>query len=141
MLHCLDEFGNLKLKAIIDWQGVSTLPPGLDLSRLLMGCLSAHERRERGLEMLKLYHETFNQVLGKELFSFQELQDSYNLYYPMMAMALLPLVSSLAENSQVSEVEKAQIRFKTETKLVAMMEDLIEVHEYNLKHFPEILKG
>ncbi|CCD68596.3 CHK kinase-like domain-containing protein [Caenorhabditis elegans] len=140
MLHCLDEFGNLKLKAIIDWQGVSTLPPGLDLSRLLMGCLSAHERRERGLEMLKLYHETFNQVLGKELFSFQELQDSYNLYYPMMAMLLLPIVSSFLDNSPISEVEKSQARIKNQKNMIAMMEDLIEVHDYNMKNHPDFLK-
>ncbi|KAF1750725.1 hypothetical protein GCK72_017276 [Caenorhabditis remanei] len=140
MLHSLGEDGKLKLEAIIDWQAVSTLPPGMDLSRLLMGCLSAEDRRVRGDEMLKIYYETFKEVLGKELFSFEELQNSYSLYFPMMAMALLPLVISFLDNSQISNEEKSEAREKTVLKLVAMMEDLIDVHDYNMENFGEFLK-
>ncbi|CAL2045716.1 unnamed protein product [Caenorhabditis brenneri] len=141
MLLTSDSSGKLKLEAIIDWQAVSTLPPGMDLSRLLMGCLSAQDRRDRGDELLKLYHETFVNVLGKELFSFQEVQDSYSLYYPMMAIALLPLVITFLDNSKaISDEEKVSAREKTVLKLVAMMEDLIDVHDYNLRTFPEFLQ-
>ncbi|CAH2188769.1 CHK kinase-like domain-containing protein [Caenorhabditis elegans] len=140
MLHCLDEHGNLVLKAIIDWQGVSMLPPGLDLARLLMGCLTAYERRERGAELLMLYHQTFTGIVGEELFSLEELQDSYNLYYPIMTLTLVPMVSSLFENSEMSEVEKTQARLKTEGKLFALLEDLVKVHEQNVKKFPDFLK-
>lgn len=141
MLLTSDKNGNLKLEAIIDWQTVSTLPPGMDLSRLLMGCLSAQDRRDRGEELLKLYHETFNNVHGKELFSFQELQDSYSLYFPMMAIALLPLIITFLDNSKaIPDEEKANAREKTVLKLVAMMEDLIDVHDYNLRNYPDFLK-
>uniref|UniRef100_A0A1I7U7Y2 CHK domain-containing protein n=1 Tax=Caenorhabditis tropicalis TaxID=1561998 RepID=A0A1I7U7Y2_9PELO len=141
MLLTNNKEGKLKLEAIIDWQAVATLSSGLDLSRLLMGCLNAEDRRNRGNELLKLYHETFTNVLGKELFSFQELQDSYNLYFPMMAIALLPMAITFLENSgTIPDEEKANVREKTLSKMVAMMEDLIEVHEYNLKNYPEFLR-
>lgn len=73
------------------------------------------------------------------IFNFQ-LQDSYNLYYPIMTLTLVPMVSSLFENSEMSEVEKTQARLKTEGKLFALLEDLVKVHEQNVKKFPDFLK-
>lgn len=40
VLFSLDPQNKLKLEAIIDWQCVSRMPPGLDTARLLLGCLS-----------------------------------------------------------------------------------------------------
>uniref|UniRef100_A0A1I7TAU6 CHK domain-containing protein n=1 Tax=Caenorhabditis tropicalis TaxID=1561998 RepID=A0A1I7TAU6_9PELO len=73
ILYGTEANGKLKLKAIIDWQALSLLPPGFDMARLFIGSLSIEDRRNRAVELLKIYHETFSSVLGRELFSFQQV--------------------------------------------------------------------
>uniref|UniRef100_A0A1I7U7Y3 CHK domain-containing protein n=1 Tax=Caenorhabditis tropicalis TaxID=1561998 RepID=A0A1I7U7Y3_9PELO len=141
VIHSLNEDGTLKLEAMIDWQGVSRMPPGLDLSRLLLGCLSLEDRRTRGTEILNCYYETFTKVHGKELFTFQELQDCYNLFAPMMAMLLLPDMHSFIDNNtRVSEEMKVIVRKDTTKKMRAIMDDILEIHEYNLEHYPDFMR-
>lgn len=140
IMFTLDNSKKLKLEAIIDWQSVSRIPPGIDLSRIMLGCLSAQERRERGTELLKLYHETYAKVFGKELFTFQELQDSYNLYAPMMAMLILPSLSSFLDSAQISKEEKAAAAEEVNLKEVAMIEDILDIHESNLKKFSSFME-
>ncbi|KAF1752741.1 hypothetical protein GCK72_019296 [Caenorhabditis remanei] len=129
VIHSMGEDGKLKLEAMIDWQGVSRMPPGLDLSRLLLMCLSGKDRRQKGNEIIKCYYETFTKVYGKELLSLQELQDSYKLYAPMTAMMLLPDINSFIESSGVSEEEKDEARKESKKNMVAMMEDILDIHE------------
>ncbi|CAI2354476.1 unnamed protein product [Caenorhabditis sp. 36 PRJEB53466] len=140
MIHTLDGNGKLQLKAIIDWQALSRLPAGLDLSRLLLGCLSTEDRRERGVELLKLYHETFTLTLGKELFSFQEVYDSYQLYLPMMSIMVLPGIVTFFESTDLPESEKAEQRKEVMAKAIGLLEDTLKAHDYNLKHFSEFLQ-
>ncbi|CAL2045714.1 unnamed protein product [Caenorhabditis brenneri] len=140
VIFSLKEDGTLKLEAMIDWQGVSKMPPGLDLSRLLLGCLTAQDRRERGTEILKIYHETFTKVYGEELFTFQELQDCYNLFAPMMTMLLLPDMQTFVDKAKISEEEKTVVRKEVANKMTAMMEDVLNIHEYNLEHYSDFMK-
>ncbi|EFO93297.1 hypothetical protein CRE_20960 [Caenorhabditis remanei] len=140
MLYSKTKNGNLELKALIDWQIVARMPPGLDLSKLLLGCLSVKDRRERGQELLKCYHETFTQVHGKELFSFHELQDCYNLFAPLMAMMVVPEIYMFIDSAKISEEEKVAARKEARTKMVAIMEDVIEIHKYNLENYSDFVK-
>ncbi|KAF1753557.1 hypothetical protein GCK72_020114 [Caenorhabditis remanei] len=140
MIYSKNKDGKLELKAMIDWQVASIMPPGLDLSRLLVGCLSAKDRRERGQELLKCYHETFTRVLGKKLFSIRELQDSYNLYTPMMGLMLVPDIYMFIDSAKLSEEEKVEARKEARPNIVAIMEDVIEIHENNLVNYPEFMR-
>ncbi|UMM36557.1 hypothetical protein L5515_008666 [Caenorhabditis briggsae] len=140
VIYSANKEGKLKLEAMIDWQAVSRLPPGLDLSRLLLGCLSETDRRERGSEILKCYYDTFTSVYGEELFSLHELQECYNLYAPMMAMLLIPDIYSFIDNAKLSEEEKDGARKDVMRKMVAIMEDIIDIHDYNLEHYSDFLK-
>ncbi|CAO4380461.1 unnamed protein product [Caenorhabditis nigoni] len=140
VIYSKNDEGKLKLEAMIDWQAVSRLPPGLDLSRLLLGCLSETDRRERGTEILKCYYDTFTSVYGEELFSLHELQECYNLYAPMMAMMLIPDSYSFIDNAKLSEEEKEVLRKDSMRKMVATMEDIIDIHDYNLEHYSDFLK-
>ncbi|KAF1750513.1 hypothetical protein GCK72_017063 [Caenorhabditis remanei] len=140
MIYSKNKDGELELKAMIDWQAVARMPPGLDLSRLLLGCLSVKDRRERGQELLKCYHETFKSVHGKELFSFHELQDCYNLYAPMMGMLLVPELYMFIDSVKILEEEKVAARKEARAKIVAIMEDVIEIHEQNLKNYEDFMR-
>ncbi|KAF1753166.1 hypothetical protein GCK72_019722 [Caenorhabditis remanei] len=139
MLHSMGDDGKLKLEAIIDWQGVSRLSVGFGLARVFAGCLSARDRRKHGLSLLSLYQKTFTEVHGKELFSLQELQDAYNLHLPIKAMILVPLILPFLD-AQTSEKEKEKYHEENVAKLVALMEDVLIVHDYNLKKHPEFMK-
>ncbi|PIC28191.1 hypothetical protein B9Z55_020190 [Caenorhabditis nigoni] len=134
------EEGKLTLEAMIDWQVVCRMPPGLDLSRLMLQCLSETDRRERGTEILKCYYDTFTSVYGEELFSLHELQESYNLYAPMMAMLLIPDIYSIIDSAKLSEEEKEVVRKDVMRKIIDMMEDIIDIHDYNLEHYSDFLK-
>ncbi|CAL2045715.1 unnamed protein product [Caenorhabditis brenneri] len=140
MIHTLDKDGKLRLEAMIDWQSTSSLPPGLDTSRLMLGCFSARDRRERGMEFLKLYYDTFTKVLGREHFKFQELLDSYNLYFPMAAMLIVPGMMPFIENSQLPEKEKEEVKKEALLKITAIMEDVIDIHGYNVEKYPDFMK-
>ncbi|CAO4380462.1 unnamed protein product [Caenorhabditis nigoni] len=140
VIYSANEEGKLKLEAMIDWQVVCRMPPGLDLSRLMLQCLSETDRRERGTEIIKFYYDTFTSVYGEELFSLHELQESYNLYAPMMAMLLIPDIYSFIDSSKLSEEEKDGARKDVMRKIIAMMEDIIDIHDYNLEHYSEFLK-
>ncbi|CAO4380463.1 unnamed protein product [Caenorhabditis nigoni] len=141
VIHSLNKDESLKLEAMIDWQTVSRASPGVDLSRLLLGCLSVEDRRNRGSDILKCYHETFTKVYGKELFSFQELQDYYSMYAPMMAILLLPDIDSFIDSAKVSEEEKEEAREVAYKKVVATMDDILDMHDYNMQRWPEFMKN
>ena len=85
---------------------------------------------------MRLYHQTFTEVHRKELFSFEELQDSYNLHFPMAAMLIIPGSISFMANGEMTEKEKQE----TLEKITALMEDVLEVHELNLKKFPDFMR-
>ncbi|CAL2046512.1 unnamed protein product [Caenorhabditis brenneri] len=138
VLHSMGDDGKLKLEAIIDWQGVARLPAGFDMARMLVGCLSAKDRQESGDSLLQLYHRKFTEVLGKELFTFEELRDTYNLFFPLKTMIIAPLIMSFldAQNS-TSDEDKKKYREENKEKLQALLEDVVEVHEQNLNKYPE----
>lgn len=138
MLYSKSEDGNLKLEALIDWQTVTRVSPGLDISRVLFGCISGKDRREKGNQILKCYYDTFTKVYGEELFSFNELLDCYKLYAPLMAMLSFPEMITFISST---EKGKEEAREKEKERLIAMIEDILEVHESNLKRFPDFIKN
>ncbi|KAF1753564.1 hypothetical protein GCK72_020121 [Caenorhabditis remanei] len=141
MIFSKTENGKLKLEALIDWQTVSRLSPGMDLSMLLLVCLSEKDRREREQELLKYYYNTFTNVYGTELFSFNELLNTYYLYSPVMALMFVPDIFTFIDNAKISEEEKVEARKKGMTKIIAIMEDILDIHEYNLKYFPDFFNA
>lgn len=52
---------------------------------------------------------------------------------------VLPGIATFLDSSQHSESEKKTVRNETMTKIIALMEDVFEAHEYNLKNYPEFL--
>uniref|UniRef100_A0A1I7V1T9 CHK domain-containing protein n=1 Tax=Caenorhabditis tropicalis TaxID=1561998 RepID=A0A1I7V1T9_9PELO len=140
MIHVLDENGKMKLKAMIDWQSTGLLSPGLDTSRIIIGCLSAEERRSRGSELLHFYHKTFVEVYGAELFTFQELQDSFNLYFPMASIIILPSMMPFINSSEFPEEEKAELKKTALVQITALLEDILTIHKLNLEKYPEFMK-
>ncbi|PIC29408.1 hypothetical protein B9Z55_020989 [Caenorhabditis nigoni] len=139
VLHSLKNDGkSLKLEAIIDWQGVGRAAAGSDMARVLTFCLNTQDRREKGQELLKLYYETFIKVYGEEYFTMEELNDSYNIHFPLMAMVVVPIIM-LFLNSQETGEEKEKYREENIVKLVAIMEDVIECHANNIAKFPTFM--
>ncbi|KAF1752400.1 hypothetical protein GCK72_018955 [Caenorhabditis remanei] len=140
ILYKTENRGKLKLKAIIDWQALSLLPPGFDMARLFMGSLSPEDRRQRTSELLMIYHETFTQSLGMELFSHQEIIDSYNLHFPLMSLMVLPGLTPFLDASHLYEPEKSEVREKTKRNMQAIIEDVFEKHEYNMENYADFMK-
>ncbi|CAL2043286.1 unnamed protein product [Caenorhabditis brenneri] len=132
MLYKKGNDGKLKLEAIIDWQALSLLPPGFDMARFFIGSLSVEDRHQRAPDLLKVYHETFTNTLGEELFQLQEILDSYHLHFPLMSLMVLP--------GMVPFLENYEIRTTVMKNMEAIMEDVMEAHEYNLKSYPDFLK-
>ncbi|EGT30991.1 hypothetical protein CAEBREN_22387 [Caenorhabditis brenneri] len=135
MLYKRGYDGKLKLKAIIDWQALSLLPPGFDMARLFIGSLSVEDRRQRASELLKVFHETFTNTLGEELFQFQEIRDSYYLHFPLMSLMVLPGMIPFLENHYL---QKTVMK-----KMEAIMVDVMEVHdaEYCDRYIPQLFFG
>ncbi|KAF1753563.1 hypothetical protein GCK72_020120 [Caenorhabditis remanei] len=133
MLCSKSEDGHLKLEALIDWQTVTRVSPGLDLAKVLWGCLSAEDRRERGNELIEFYRDTFTKVYGKELFSFDELLNCYKFYVPVVAIVIVPDMM-MFENFDEEKKEESP---KEREKLIAMIEDFLVIHEDNMKRFPD----
>ncbi|PIC32542.1 hypothetical protein B9Z55_012834 [Caenorhabditis nigoni] len=140
MLYKTGSEGKLELKAIIDWQGLSLLPPAFDMTRLFIGCLSPEDRRQRAPELLKIFHETFVHVLGEELFSYQEVYDSYNLHFPLMSLMVLPGMVQFLDAPHLEEPEKSALKMRTMKNMEAIMEDVFVAHEYNLKNYANFIK-
>ncbi|CAO4376586.1 unnamed protein product [Caenorhabditis nigoni] len=140
MLYKTGSDGKLELKAIIDWQALSLLPPAFDMTRLFIGSLSPEDRRQRAPELLKVFHETFVAVLGEELFSYQEIVDSYNLHFPLMSLMVLPGAFQFLDAPHLEEPEKSQLIMRTRKGMEAIMEDVFVAHEYNLKNYADFLK-
>ncbi|UMM37770.1 hypothetical protein L5515_009434 [Caenorhabditis briggsae] len=139
MLHSLkNDRKGLKLEAIIDWQCVGRGAAGSDMVRVLICCLNAQDRREKGEELLKLYYETFTKVHGEEYFTMEELHDSYNIHFPLMAMIVVPLIMPFLDSHETGE-EKEKYREENIVKLVAIMEDVIDYHAKNIEKFPTFM--
>lgn len=58
----------------------------------------------------------------------------------MMAMLILPSLSSFLDSAQISKEEKAAAAEEVNLKEVAMIEDILDIHESNLKKFSSFME-
>ncbi|CAB3396943.1 unnamed protein product [Caenorhabditis bovis] len=145
---------HVKLKAIIDFQTVSTGSPGIDLGRLFTSSLTAKDRREHLDDLLHLYYSTFigklagkpqpynftqanSQRKGKYKKLFLQLKISYNIAFPLLTLLVIPAMTPLLEQANVPENLRETMREAAIEKMVGLLEDAIETHKRNVEEIPE----
>ena len=57
-----------------------------------------------------------------------------------MAMMVVPEIYMFIDSAKISEKEKVAARKEARTKMVAIMEDVIEIHKYNLENYSDFVK-
>uniref|UniRef100_A0A8R1DQ31 CHK domain-containing protein n=1 Tax=Caenorhabditis japonica TaxID=281687 RepID=A0A8R1DQ31_CAEJA len=129
----------INLKAIIDYQTVSFATPAQDVGRLFVSCLSTKDRREKVDFLLEEYYKTFvDELDGLEApYSLQQLKDSYQLYFPLMTMMVLPGIAPILEHLDLPAEEKEKLKDAAFDKMVGLLEDVITTHESSLQKFPK----
>ncbi|CAI2354703.1 unnamed protein product [Caenorhabditis sp. 36 PRJEB53466] len=139
---CTKDGDKVILKAIIDYQTVSFASPAQDVGRLFAACLSKDDRREKQDYLLKEYYNTFVEELDgiPAPYTLQQLKDSYDVYFPLMTLFVLPGIVPLLEHLNVSEECRESLKEAAMDKMVGLLEDAVSTHEASFEKFPEYFK-
>ncbi|CAD6193157.1 unnamed protein product [Caenorhabditis auriculariae] len=132
---------SLKLRAVIDWQTVSFSNPGQDMCRLMIACMKGKERRENWEKLLEQFYAWFEEDMQDRPmpYTLEQLKKSYRMYFPIAAFFVLPMIGPMLQMAQgdMDEDIKAVIKEAAMEKLYCLIEDVLEMHERNLKEFPD----
>lgn len=78
---------------------------------MFASCLSTKDRREKADFLLEEYYNTFvNELDGMDVpYTFQQLKDSYQVYFPLMTTMVLPGIAPMLQHSNVTEEYKDSV--------------------------------
>lgn len=127
---CTRDGEKVTLKAIIDFQTVSITTPAQDVGRLFASCLSTKDRREKADFLLEEYYNTFvNELDGMDVpYTFQQLKDSYQVYFPLMTTMVLPGIAPMLQHSNVTEEYKDSMKQVALDKMIGLLEEIGRAH-------------
>ncbi|CAB3396938.1 unnamed protein product [Caenorhabditis bovis] len=132
----------LELKGIIDYQIINIGSPGLDMARLFAACLSKEDRRENWERLLRIFYDQFVKEIGDcEIpYTFEQLVQSYNLFFPISSIMVIPGLTQFFKNPRIEKSEKDKWHDATMQKMIALLEDILAIHKSNVKEVPQFFE-
>ncbi|CAB3396940.1 unnamed protein product [Caenorhabditis bovis] len=132
----------VELEALIDYQLINLGSPGLDMARLFAACLSKEDRRENWERLLRIFYDQFVKEIGDcEIpYTFEQLVQSYNLFFPTSSIMVIPGLTQFFKNPRIEKSEKDKWHDATMQKMIALLEDSLEIHKSNVMEVPQFFE-